>query len=494
MKLVIIHTFSFFLLFVSMASALTVAVFPVEDISEGLNGVDLELTELLNVDLEKKGLDIIASQEVISFMARNRIRRLGVLDTLNIFRVRDELGADLVLYGSVYSKKISEFPVLGLNLSLVRTDDARIIWSNSGGLSRDDVQHFLGIGEPNSKSELMVLLRENVLNTWPKELEFVEKQQIAFDIENVKLDPKYIRPGDEVRCFVKVRPFWSSQEAPHVYFKVRGRVFLAQESKGQGLFEASWTGSDRDGAYPVTLILNWPSGVKKIAFLGTYFIDSTPPQVSMNLKGTRLQGTVAFRDQVLIIPHMLEREPLSKWKISVVDDSGEELMTDKGEGNLPQRFVWKGQRASGRQASEGVYQIVLKAWDRAQNMGIASQHVLFAKNPPNMVLETENSGNDMTVNLMNSGNIPIAFWRMEMRSDSGDLIKVADGADLPAKVEVANFQQQETGKVRCTIVIKDVLGNQVKKEINDLQLFALKNEKGKPLTDELNNKLWIEEF
>lgn len=485
-----------YLSFINSAYALTVAVFPIEDMSEGLNGVDFELTEQVSLDIEKKGLDLIAGQEMISFMARNRIRRLGALDTLNIFRIRDELGADFVLYGTVYSKKLSEYPVVGLSLYLVRTDDARIIWSNSGGLSRDDVQNFLGISEPSSKSELMYLLRENVFNTWPKELEFVEKQQLAFDIENVQLDPKYIRPGDEIRCYVKVRPFWSSQETPKVYFKVKGRVYLAQETKDQGLFEASWIGADRDGAYPVTLVLNWPSGTKKVAFLGTYFIDSKPPQVSINLKGVRLQGTVAFRDQVLIIPHMIEREPISKWKISVVDDTGEELMSDKGEGNLPQRFVWRGERATGgRLAPEGIYQVVLKAWDRAKNMGITSQHVLFAKNPPNMILETENIGPDMTVSLKSAGNIPIAFWRMEMRSDTGELIKVVDGQDLPAKVEVANAQQQDNSKVKCILTVKDVLGNQVRKEIKDLQIFALKSDDNeKKINLSSRESGWIEEF
>ncbi|MFC1523469.1 hypothetical protein ACFL6N_01635 [Thermodesulfobacteriota bacterium] len=494
-KLFAVAVFVFSLAFYQIVEAATVAVFPVEDLSDGLNGVDFELTEDLVNDLEAKGLDVIASQEVISFMARNRIRRLGFLDTVSIFQARDELGADFILYGSVYSREENSSPTLGLNLYLVRTDDARIIWSNSGGVSRASVQHLLGISEPTTKLELLAVLKENILSTWPRELEFAERQQLSLEIEKVNLAPKYIRPGDEVVCSVRLRPSWSSKEVPRVFFKVRGRVYLASELEGGNQYKAKWIGSDRDGSYPVTLVVNWPSGRKKIAFIGTYFIDSTPPKVSLNLKGVRLKGTVAFRDQVLIIPHMMEREPISRWKISVINEAGDELMSDSGEGNLPQRFVWRGQLLSGKPADEGIYQIILKSWDRSQNMGIASQHVMFSRTPPAMVLEATNQGNDVTVDISNEGKVPIAFWRMDMYSDDGGILKSVDGENLPARVEYSGHKSADKQKVKCIIVLKDILGNEVRREIDDIQLFAEMN--NQPVNEPeitIKDSNWVEEF
>lgn len=493
-----IYILTLFILFYfsSTSLAVTLAVFPIEDMSEGLNGIDYELTEQLNNDMAEKGLDVIGVKDIISFMGRNRIRRLGVLDTISIFKTRDELGADFILYGSFYSNTKESIPVMGLNLYLVRTVDARIIWSNSEGISRSDVQHLLGLGEPDTKAELSYILRQNVLRTWPDELEFVEGRQLSFEIDDVQLTPVYLRPGEEIKCKVKLNEYWLSEESPRVFFKVNGRVFRANETTDGTYYEAEWTGFGRDGNYPVTLVVNWPSGKKKVAYVGTYFIDSQPPKVTLNLKGIRLQGTVAFRDQVLIIPHMMDREPISRWNISVVSEKGEELMSESGKGNLPQRFVWRGQQKSGKLTNEGIYQVILKSWDRAQNMGVTSQYVMFSRKPPEMVLEAkmETESKNMMVNLDNEGSIPIAFWRMEMRNTEGIVLKYVDGDDLPVQVELDN--SADDSKITCIVVMKDVLGNQIRKEIDDILLYSMKSDalpQGSEFQD-TKESAWVEGF
>ncbi len=326
-------------------------------------------------------------------------------------------------------------------------------------------------------------------------MSFDNKQQLALEIENIILEPQHLRPGEEVKCRVKLRPTWNSVDLPKVYFKVRGHVYLASETYEPNLFEASWTASDRDGNYPITLVLNWPSGRKKVAYVGNYLVDSKPPRISLDLKGVSLQGTVAFRDQVLIIPHMIDREPIMQWKISVENDGGDEIMSDKGRGNLPQRFVWNGKQKNGAHAEEGIYQIVLQTWDRAKNMGISSKHVMYSKTPPAMVLETNEMENEMTVDLRNDGKIPTAFWRMEMRSDDGRVLRVADGEDLPVRIGVPSSDDKR--KVECVVEIRDVLGNRTRTEIKDLHMYAKQSEE---LADAGTEavvavpKAWLEEF
>ncbi len=101
----ILYIFLFTLSYIPNAQAVSVAVFPVEDLSNGLNGVNFELTSKLSEELEKKGLDVISGDDVVSFLVRNRIRRLGLLDTNCILQARDELGADVILVGSSYTSR-----------------------------------------------------------------------------------------------------------------------------------------------------------------------------------------------------------------------------------------------------------------------------------------------------------------------------------------------------------------------------------------------------
>ena len=76
-----------------IASALTLAVVPIEDLSQGVNGVNYEATEYLSWDMDRRGFDVIAKEQVILFMARNRIRSLGFLDTRQILLVNEEQDA-----------------------------------------------------------------------------------------------------------------------------------------------------------------------------------------------------------------------------------------------------------------------------------------------------------------------------------------------------------------------------------------------------------------
>ncbi|MBU1711261.1 MAG: hypothetical protein KKE17_14765, partial [Proteobacteria bacterium] len=67
-----IYILTLFILFYfsSTSLAVTLAIFPIEDMSEGLNGIDYELTEQLNNDMAEKGLDVIGVKDIISFMGR----------------------------------------------------------------------------------------------------------------------------------------------------------------------------------------------------------------------------------------------------------------------------------------------------------------------------------------------------------------------------------------------------------------------------------------
>lgn len=546
----------------SPARALTMAIFPIEDLSQGQNGVNTELTDYLSWEMNRRGFDVIGNDTVVSFMARNRVRWLGFLDTRHIIMAKEEMGADLVLFGTMSLREQELSPSFGVTLYLVRTSDTRTLWTASGGLAQQDVVNLLGIGEPKRGEGLLPRLAQSVLAKWPEELEYTTKQQHALEIEDIILEPTQVRRGEKVTCNVRLRNTWPEEDAPRIFFKAGGRVYMARKEAPGDVYSSGWEVAENDGRYPVTMVINWPSGHKKVSFLGAYNVDSTPPKLVLDLKGVQLEGTVAFRDQVIIIPRMLRREPVARWKLTVEDESGEEQMSYTGYGEMPNRFVWNGRGKDGWPAAEGVYKISLQVWDRADNMSVASQPVAVARTPPAMLLEAKNRGREMIIDLSHDGKVPIAFWRMEMRSSTGEMIKVAEGSDLPARmdvnipskvikiadslvppsenggkvikvaegqdlpldggrkiIKVAEGQElpvtdnrkmikvaggeplqvdvlapedKDTRKVECTLVVRDILGNQTKTKILDLQEYA--DKQARDVENAVVSPSWVDEF
>lgn len=442
------YSFLFMFLLLSLVAGLsparaeTLAIFPIEDLSSGKNGINHEVSGYLAWEMNQRGFDVIADTAVVPFMARHRMRWLGFLDTGNIIAAKEEIGADMILYGTVSVSQENLSPSLGLTLYLVRTADTRTIWTGTSGLSGQDIVNILGINEQAQKEGLMARLTQQVLETWPAELGGIAPEQTALEIDNYDLRPEYVQRGEKVFCSVILRSDWAAEDMPRIFFKAAGRVYRADASADSHVYSAEWVVADKDGRYPVTMVVNWPSGKNKVAYLGAYRVDSTPPRVVLDLKGMQLQGTVAFRDKIIIVPRMLRREPVARWQLRVEDELGEEQMSAFGHGNLPLRFVWDGLGNDGWPAEEGVYKVRLQVWDRANNLAETYEPVAVARTPPTMVLEAKNRGRDMIVDLSNEGSVPVAFWRMEMRDGEGAIIKVAEGEELPARMDL----NRPTGK------------------------------------------------
>ena len=419
-----------------VANAETLAIFPIEDLSQGINGVNWEISDYLAWEMDRRGFDVIAKEEVVPFMARHRMRWLGFMDTKSIVYANEELGADMVLFGTISAKGEGKAVSLGLTLYLVRTNDTRTIWTGTGGLSGEDIVNVLGLNEESEREGLMAKLTLEVLKSWPADLNLVAPPQFPLEIDDYNLKPEFVQRGDKVSCTVTLRSEWAEEDMPRVFFKAGGRVYRANPSRDNKEYSSDWIVADSDGRYPVTMVVNWPSGRKKVSYIGAYRVDSTPPRVVLDLKGVQLKGTVAFRDKIIIVPRMLRREPVARWKLRVDDEMGKEQMSSYGYGNLPMRFVWNGLGREGWPAEEGIYKISLQVWDRANNVSEAIEPVAVARTPPTMVLEAKNRGRDMIVDLSHEGNVPVAFWRMEMRDEEGSVIKVAEGEELPVQMEL----------------------------------------------------------
>lgn len=488
------------------ATASTIAIFPMEELTYGPNGVSFELRKLVAAELGDTGIDIISETVVDSFLARNRIRMLGLVETSDLMLAKNEIDADLVLYGSIFEKQ-HEPLAISVTLYLVRTGDSRIIWSNSSALSLADTKHLLGISEPQSREELLPIVIGRAMSTFPKRLDAVAEEETFFNIDEAVLAPKYIRPGEAVTCSVKLNTSEvtiSKLGKPQIFVKARNRVFVANESPDKLFYKATWTGSDgtllssanteearvklamavpdpslyeavltgeKDGRYPVTLVLSWPSGAKKVAFLGSYYVDSAPPEMFADLKGYKLHGLTTFKDRLAIVPHMKHREPLSSWSITISDKEGKVVRSQKGRTNLPLQFIWNGRNAKGKYASDGVYTVTISALDRAKNQASLTEQVRLARTAPAVDVEVKPSDGGMVVGFQNKGDIPVTYWRLEMRSN-GAPVKELEGEKLPVSVEVPMVSEPQADQLDCLLEVRDILGNEVKRDLKDFFTLA----------------------
>ncbi len=455
--------------------ATTVAVFPIEDLSHGVNGVDFNFTRLLSKELKSMGLEVVPEKEMMNFMVRHRIRRVGSLSTYYVLRMREQLGADLVLLGSICQKEEKAPGALGLTLYLLRTDDARVVWSGVEGLSRADMLRLLGIDQPHSTAELLPIVAQDIFASWPDQMEQVLGRIPFFPIQSVSLRPLYVKPGHKLECRLKLRPI--GRKAPDLYLNIKGIGTVPMYNDGHWGYTADWFAPVKDGKYPVEAVFHWSSGRTEKTYLGLYCVDSVPPAVTLRLSGVRLGDSVAFRDRIFAVPKLIHPEPISRWEISIEDEKGKSLISEHGTGNLPSRFVWKGQTGGGSSVNQGVYRMVLRVWDKADNMAKSIQKVAVRRTPPSMILQVKRQGSNMFVDLGNKGEVPISFWCVEVRSEDGRVVKTSEGEKLPARIGV-NVAEAKNKKLECVVMLKDILGNSARREIKDLVRMANKSSTG----------------
>ena len=483
-----------------------IAVLPIEDLTEGPNGINYEITDQLMSHLHQRDLAVISENSVISFLARNRIRWLGFLTTDQILKAKKELDADLILFGTSYQRYAAKTPpAYGITLTLVRTEDARTIWSESRGLSREDVQKILGIDEPETLADLLPMVVNDILNDFPLQVETTDDYTTKISIRSAILSPKYVRPNENVQCKIVLSNFSLGAGKPKVYIKEGNRIHVAREAPENPYYQVSWTRgplekgiaggfadknvrlamapstsmyetiltSQSDGWYPVTLIVDYPSGKKIVTFVGKYYVDSKAPEVRLNAKGTRIEDIVSFNDKVTLVPKMIVREPIESWEVSIQNDQGEDLLREKGKGSLPPRFVWNGKGDTGYVASNEVYTFTLRTWDRALNEGKSTEKIFFSRIPPGIQVKTYEKGQDIIVDVdRDNARVPLKFWHMEIRFDSGKLYRSEGGQQLPKMMAISSADIRESRNLDCKVVMRDILGNESEKVIKNINLLA----------------------
>ncbi|MDH3392365.1 MAG: hypothetical protein OEL66_00025 [Desulfobulbaceae bacterium] len=475
------------------AEGVKIAIFPLQDLSQGDDGVNWPLTDQLSHDLAEKGMEIVSRQAVVSFMVRHRIRTLGQLEAYYIRAAKKELDVKLILIGSVCQKKEQPGPALALVVYLLRTEDGKTTWANTADLCCADTRRLLGINEPKTIEDLYPLLISNILSSWPTDVKAQAKKLFSVDLESAWLRPTYLRSGHDAQCSVHLRSTWLPQNQPDVVLKIGEQLVPLTESTGTDYYEFSWKAAGPDGRYPVSLVTSWPDGHKQSLLLGSYFIDNKPPGLKLRLKGILINDKITFRNRLSIIPIMTDREPLNRWQITFKDGKGETLLSQDGSGIPPERLFWRGNAANGKPFPDGDYRIIMKIWDRAGNTAEDAQWVTVLRTKPEVSIKATLAGDEVIIDLGHTGQTPISYWRLNLRDKDGIGFAFKDGDLLPTTIHLPLSAENRQQKIKGSLMVRDVLGNQSQIKIDDLLSLAKQEDKD-VTTPKDSNDAWVDEF
>jgi len=458
----------------SLATAGRMALMPLADLSRGVNSVDLSLTDRLHRELENRGFEMIPQEEVLAFMERHRIRWTGYLDRFHVLELNRELGADLVLLGTV-TQWGGMADSVGVALYLIKVEGYQLVWSRVVAYSVQDVKRVLGLGEARDLEDLLPRVFDHLLATLPNGVRRYAGRLPVCDVAGVLVSPRYVRSGEEMTCTVKLRCM--GEEPEYVYLRVDGQKdVIPMVPSGRG-FVATWKAPKEEGRFPLSLVMEWNhgSGRKREMFLSSFWVDDHPPRFALELKkGLRLGDQVVFRHHIVMVPRFSQPEALSRWAIQILDDKGTKVVDEHGDGNLPRVLVWRGQ-TSGGTAQDGEYILVLKVWDRAGNMAQDSKKVVLRRTPPRVVMEALKDGSKVKVDVRRvGGEVPLSYWRLVVKDRKGDVLKEVEGEKLPYSLELPANGDKE---LVYNLEVRDVLGNRARLVNRKVKVVTMKEKK-----------------
>ena len=487
-----ILSFTALLLLCTPCWATTAAVFPVEDLSRGSNGVNFEFSEFISSSLEKKGLDIVPMDQLISFMARKRIRRLGFLDSATMHNLSVDFGAQFIIFTTITQRKEENGLSLGLVVHILQTTSGRIVWSKSQAVNDTDTRRMLALAEPESVNDLWYHLVKDLFSDFSIEnITGTDNNSAEVIISNVDINPKYAQSGTEMNCSITQNRTGDADSSINFRLAVSGRDFYPMTAYSKSGLRASWPASEKEGSKPVSLIIDFTSD-KKILYLGSYTVDNSPPELDIRLKGVKIGKNIVFSKTLPIIPIWHKREPLSRWKISILKKGDVTVLSNEGSGDLPDRFEWKGQRKDGTIVDPGMYQVRLQVWDLASNNASITHQVEYRQHTPQPEVQANLVEDKLVVMLQDQESLVLKYWTARILFSDGETLVEEQGDSLPATITLPALKKDEKRALECLVEYHDVLGNMGRKNIKDLrQLLIIELP---VIEEEIIQDEWLESF
>jgi hypothetical protein len=366
-----------------------------------------------------------------------------------------------------------------------------------GNVTAGGERKILGVGEPRSADDLQSLLLDEMFKSWPWQRISEVQEARAVTIETVTLKPKFVPPGGEVQCRVRILDSWPANSAPLIFFKADDQIYPATILDNGKTLEATWVAGEENGSVPVMLLLQWAQyGRTETALLGNYVIDGTPPFLEVELRGGKLvEGMSIFSREVVIVPKMIVPKPLKRWRLFIrylLKEEGDTAFVGEmsGKGNLPAQLVWPGTSQYG----DGTYEIVLEVWDNAGNTASANAFAESSRALPGVDLAIAEDKDQMILDVEYAGKVPLRYWRLEMWTKEGRLLAQSEGSELPVKVGFKNPGDGPGQEMTGFIFVEDAYGKETRVKVED-QLPELKRGRiKKEVKPKGVSENWVDDF
>jgi len=454
----------FFLFGSGNLRAQTIALLPVADTTIDYNGVDLNLTDTLHQLLVEAGLTLLDDTSMRRFMAANRLRHSGSIDSFAVQKIGRELAVDLVLSATLCENGALGKERFGLILTALETVNGTVVWSFQSSSSLYQETTLLSVGAPRDGAELKFLVLLQVAQQAAAELPEIVPLRPAgghqFKLVDLQIFPEYVQGKSPVECQLKLE---SLAAMPTRIILSSGKEQLELlPGKVAGDYLGHWLAPAADGVYCVSLDI-YAVDSEPIAMhnYASYTVINQAPQLTIELKqGFTLNEVTIFREQLLITARLHPNRAVSRWQVKVTRQDGTVVVDDQVDGELPRDLFWRGWNNKRQRLPDGEYTFTLIIWDAAGNRAEASRKVFLQSECQPIEANAVRRGKQNFVRLSTpegSSGLLGLNWKLQVLRPDGELLMEHSGSSLP--VEFVLPDEKDVDFLLFSIDVRDQVGN-----------------------------------
>ena len=499
----------FFVLIFKIASA-QIVIFPFEDLSKGDHGINFEIPEKFAQKLSKEGFQVIPPKEVIPLLIKFRKVNFSQIDFTLLREIYKNFNAQYVLLGSI-GKLQKEPPAISIAVKLVDVSSGKISWGKSISFSAEDFISFLDLKKIDYYS-MMEMVYKRLLSGFKEPFNSISKITPTVDIQEVVFNSRYVQSNKTVECIVRM--FFSGPKPSFIGVEVkdnnRKRLIPLNKYTNERSYIAFWKAPEKEGRYPVILVVAWNSKWKitKRIFIGRYYVDNTPPNLDLIIKGAKKEnGKVLVKNVLEIVPKVgggnnsknfiARGNGIAKWQIEIYSKTKNKntlILKESYPGELPAFLTWYA-KGGMNTLPPGNYLIKFKAWDLAGNQNEVEKEVLLVTDPPTpQVIAYDGKEKKLIEIEINKNFIPLVRVYLEIFNKDGKKIAEIkkEGEPFDGIKKEMFFDKEKIENLNSlyyNAIIEDELKN--KKILKRVSVVVKKAEEG-PIKPTFET--WVDEF
>ncbi len=478
--------FIIFLFFFDSVIFAQIAVFPFEDISNSLNGIDFNISQKVAKKLIDKGYEVVFPDEISKFLDEMPLPITGWITKINAKKIGRHFKCNFILLGTItdYSKKDFTFSI---SLRMLDIASYGLIWANSISFNKEKKITFLNLKKVSWNESIDSSIGK-VLSTIPEQLKHKLSLKPDIDIKYVTISPRYTRKKEKMTCTVKL--IYAGIKPDKVFFVISdNRTVEAKEKHIE--FTGTWEAPMIEKKYYVSLETRWqqPFEFKKKIFLTSFYVDNTPPEIKLKTRNiVKIKDKKCFSKYIKLSPVVHEKSGILKWIFEVFNKTEKKAVIKVEQyGKLPKTLIWKGTTLKGGKMPDGEYILKFTCFDKAKNKSAYKIKVFLIKNIHPVTIVAVRTAKNIRLKLDFKKSIAfVALFNLEIFDSNGSILAYKTYDHVPLFIDIKKFK----GKLFYSYEIKDILGNKLLIRKAPLETIKRKKEKKKVKKREK----WINDF